>query len=130
MINKGSKVKKFLPAIVLATSFYYSYVLAVGLVLGYFGSKIYCKIFNIDENSDRRIFIDIGEKWKIHFHHWIMGAVVLMAVWVIDYFYLPTFFVGAIMGVIAHDIYDFNDWYKVILKNDEIEIDKARAETV
>jgi hypothetical protein len=121
--NSKSTVKKFLPAIVLASTFYYSFLVMLGLVLGYLGSKAYCQVFNIDENSDRRIFIECG-KWKIHFHHWIMGALVLLVVWVVDYFYLPRFFVGVIGGIIAHDIYDFNDWHKVIIKNENHESNK------
>jgi hypothetical protein len=113
--SKNLKVKKVLPAVVLATSFYYSSLLCVGLILGYFGTKLYCKAFNIDENSDRRIFIDCG-KFQIHVHHWILGAGILLLVWIVDYFYLPTFFTGAMFGMMAHDIYDFNDWHKVIVK--------------
>jgi len=118
--NQRSRVKKFLPAIVLASTFYYSFLITVGMLLGYLGTKLYCNFFNIDENSDRRIFIDCG-KWKIHFHHWIMGALVLLIVWIVDYFYLPRFFVGVVGGVIAHDIYDFNDWHQVIVKNEDYE---------
>jgi len=121
--NQKSRVKKFLPAIVLASTFYYSFLMMVGLLIGYIGTKLYCKAFNIDENSDRRIFVDCG-KWKIHFHHWIMGALVLLIVWVVDYFYLPRFFLGVIGGVIAHDIYDYNDWHQVIVKNEEYKADK------
>jgi hypothetical protein len=121
--NQRSKVKKFLPALVLASTFYYSFLITLGLLIGYIGTKLYCNAFHIDENSDRRIFIDCG-KWKIHFHHWIMGALVLLIVWVVDYFYLPRFFVGVIGGVIAHDIYDFNDWHQVIVKNEDYEAGK------
>lgn len=118
--EKRGKVKKFLPAIVLISSFYYSLLLALGLFLGYLGAKIYCKKLGIDEKNgtERKIFVDCG-KWKIHFHHWILGAIFLAVVWIVDYFYLPKFFVGAVAGIMAHDIYDFNDWYKVISKNDK-----------
>jgi hypothetical protein len=27
---------------------------------------------------------------------------------------------GFILGVMAHDIYDFNDWHQVILRKEEI----------
>ena len=121
--NNRSKVKKFLPAIVLASTFYYSFLMMIGLVLGYFGAKLYCLAFNIDETSDRRIFVDCG-KWKIHFHHWILGTLVLLLVWIIDYFYLPRFFVGVIGGVIVHDIYDFNDWHQIIVPNEDYEVGK------
>ena len=111
-------VKKVLPVLVLTTTFYYSYMLCLGLVLGYLGCKLYHKKF-IESGKVDLIFIDCG-KWKFHLHHWIMGAVLLLIVWVIDYFYLPTFFVGAVAGIIAHDIYDYNDWHKVLVKNEEI----------
>ncbi|HQK64055.1 MAG TPA: hypothetical protein PLF16_02805 [Candidatus Staskawiczbacteria bacterium] len=118
-----SKVKKFLPAVVLASTFYYSSLMMLGVILGYFGAKLYCLALNIDENSDRRIFVDCG-KWKIHFHHWILGTLVLLVVWIVDYFYLPRFFVGVIGGIIAHDIYDYNDWHQVIVKNEDYEAGK------
>ena len=114
--NKNTKVKKYLPAFVLVASFYYSFLLALGLALGYLGSKIYSKLF-IENGKVDCIYIDCG-KWKIHLHHWIMGAFVLLIVWIIDYFYLPRFFVGVVCGVIAHDIYDFNDWHKVFVRNE------------
>jgi len=116
-ISKRSNVKKVLPAIVLVTTFYYSFLLTIGLLLGYLGCKLYHKVF-IETGRVDKIFIDCG-KWKIHFHHWIMGAIVLLIVWLIDWFYLPRFFVGVVGGIIAHDIYDFNDWHQVLVKNED-----------
>ena len=43
--NKNSKVRRYLPAFVLVASFYYSFLLALGLALGYIGSKIFSKYF-------------------------------------------------------------------------------------
>ena len=116
--NQNSKVRKYLPAVVFLASFYYSFLLALGLALGYIGSKIYSKFF-IENGKVDCIYIDCG-KWKIHMHHWILGALFLLIVWFIDYFYLPRFFVGVVCGIIAHDIYDFNDWHKVLVKNEEV----------
>jgi MFS family permease len=120
-IYKKSNVKKVLPAIVLVTTFYYSFLLTIGLLLGYLVSRVYCKKFGIDENNGRekKIFIDCG-KWKIHFHHWILGALLLLIVWILDWFYLPRFFTGVVLGIIAHDIYDFNDWHRVLVKNEDL----------
>jgi hypothetical protein len=115
--NKSSKVRRYLPAIVLVASFYYSFLLALGLALGYIASKLFTKYF-IEQGKVDCIYIDFG-KYKIHLHHWIMGALFLLIVWFIDYFYLPRFFVGVVCGIIAHDIYDFNDWHKVFIKNEE-----------
>jgi len=115
--NKNTKVRKYLPAVVLMASVYYSFLLASGILIGYIGSKVFSKYF-IEKGKVDCIFIDCG-KWKIHIHHWILGALFLILVWFIDRFYLPTFFTGAVLGIIAHDIYDFNDWHKVLVKNEE-----------
>jgi len=115
--NKNSKVRMFLPALVLAATFYYSLLLTVGLILGYLGAKIFAK-YLLEQGKVECIFIDCG-KWKIHMHHWILGGMFLIAIWFIDYFYLPSFFVGVVLGIIAHDIYDYNDWHKVLVKNEE-----------
>jgi len=114
--NKNSKIRRYLPAFVIVASVYYSFLLALGLALGYIGSKIFSK-YLLENGKVDCIFIDCG-KYKIHLHHWILGALLLLLVWVIDFFYLPRFFVGVVCGVIAHDIYDFNDWHKVLVKNE------------
>jgi len=116
--NNNSKVRKYLPAVVLVASFYYSFLLAIGLALGYIGSKLFSKYF-LEKGKVDCIFIDCGKNWKLHLHHWILGALILLIVWFIDYFYLPRFFVGVVCGIMAHDIYDFNDWHKVLIKNEE-----------
>jgi len=115
--NNNSKVRKYLPAFVFVVSFYYSFLLALGLALGYIGSKIFTK-YLIENGKVDCVFIDCG-KYKIHLHHWILGALLLLIVWFIDYFYLPRFFLGVMLGVIAHDVYDFNDWHKVFVKNED-----------
>lgn len=115
-VNK-SKVKIFLPAIVLATSLRYSILFTIGIVVGYVLCRLFCSIFVKNGRIDS-VFLDYG-KWKFHLHHWIMGIIILAIVWVIDYFYLPTFFAGAIVGIIIQDIYDYNDWHKVFVKNSD-----------
>lgn len=115
--NKNSTVKRFLPAIALMASFYYSFLLCLGLLLGYLGSKLFSKYF-LEKGKVDSIYIDFGKNWKIHMHHWILGALLLVIVWFIDYLYLPRFFVGAVLGIIFHDIYDYNDWHKVLVKQE------------
>lgn len=119
--NNNSTVRKYLPAVVFLASFYYSFLLALGLAIGYIGSKVFSKFF-IEKGKVDCIFIDCGKNWKIHLHHWILGALVLLVVWFIDYFYLPRFFIGVISGIIAHDIYDYNDWHKILVKNEDNKI--------
>src|SRR5437870_6368057 len=114
--HKKSRVKIVLPALVLATSFYYSFTFAGGIVVGYVLCKLFCHVF-VHKGKVNSIFLDFGN-WRIHLHHWIMGIMLLAVVWVIDYYYLPAFFAGAVVGVIIQDIYDYNDWHKVIVKNE------------
>ena len=115
--TSSSRVKILLPALVLLPSFYYSFSFTTGIVIGYVLCKIFCHLF-VNKGKINSIFIDYG-KWQLHLHHWIIGIMVLAIVWVIDYFYLPTFFAGAVCGMIIQDIYDYNDWYKVVVKNPE-----------
>ena len=120
--NNNSKAKMVLPAIALVTSMYYSFSFTTGIVIGYVLCKIFCKLFlrhgdNVNGKIDK-IFVDFG-KWKLHVHHWIMGVILLAVVWVIDYFYLPTFFAGFVCGIIIQDIYDYNDWHQVIVRNED-----------
>ncbi len=114
---KRTKAKMFLPAIVLVPSLYYSFSFTTGILIGYILCRLFCNIFVHNGKIDS-IFLDYG-KWKVHLHHWIMGIIVLGIVWVIDYFYLPTFFAGVVVGVIMQDIYDYNDWHKILVKNED-----------
>ncbi|OGZ69511.1 MAG: hypothetical protein A3D44_03795 [Candidatus Staskawiczbacteria bacterium RIFCSPHIGHO2_02_FULL_42_22] len=115
--NKRPKVKMMLPAVVLVTSFYYSLSFTGGVIIGYLLCKVFCTAFVHNGKIDG-IFLDFG-KWEIHLHHWIIGIVLLGIIWVIDRYYLPTFLLGIISGIIIQDIYDYNDWYKVITKKEE-----------
>ena len=113
-LSEHGKVKIVLPALVLATSFYYSILFTVGIIMGYILCKLFC-IFFVNNGKIESIFIDYG-KWRVHLHHWIMGVLLLVIVWTVDHYYLPTLFAGFVCGIIIQDIYDYNDWYKVISK--------------
>jgi len=122
LLPAGGRVKViFLPAIVLATSLNYSIRFTTGIIVGYVLCKAFCILFlkHGDNTTGKieKIFVNFG-KWKLHLHHWIIGLLVLAMVWMIDYFYLPTFLAGVICGIIIQDIYDYNDWHKVIVKNE------------
>ena len=115
--NKSSKVRKYLPAVVLTAGLYYSFFLSLGLAIGYIGSKLFFKFF-VENGKIDCTYIDCG-KWKLHMHHWILGVLILLIVGIIDYFYLPRFFVGIVCGVIVHDLYDYsNDWHKILVKSE------------
>ena len=114
--NKISRVRRYLPAFVLVASFYYSFLFALGLLLGYIGSRIFWK-YLVENGKVDCIYIDCG-KYKVHLHHWILATILLVFVWIVDFFYLPRIFLGVILGIIAHDVYDFNDWHKILIKKE------------
>lgn len=116
-VHSTADVKTVLSVIALFTSLRYSLLFTSGLVAGYVITKIFCNVFVKNGRVDS-IFLDYG-KWKVHLHHWIMGTIVLAGIWTLDYFYLPTFFAGFICGIILQDIYDYNDWHKVVVKNED-----------
>ena len=127
IISKGAKLankkvnvrpKAFLPAIALFPSFYYSFSFTGGIVVGYLFARIFCRYF-VHSGKINSVFIDYG-KWQIHFHHWIMGVILLALIWILDQYYLPTLFTGFICGIIIQDIYDYNDWHQVIVRNKDI----------
>lgn len=115
--KKTKIVKKMLPAIVLATTFHYSEIFAIGLIIGYLLTRFYCKKMGIDEESGDKIFLDINKKWTIHLHHWIMGVILIgfiaIAGWTKE---IPVFLWGALFGMMIQDIYDYNDWHEVFIK--------------
>ncbi len=114
--NKNTKVKKYLPMVAIMATWYYSLILCAGLLVGYFASKIYSK-YTLEKGSVDSIYVDCG-KWKLHFHHWMMGFVVLALVWFLYPALLSPLVVGMILGVIAHDFYDYNDWKEILVPNE------------
>ena len=119
MIEKNNSKAKILllPAAVLATSLHYSFRFTVGVIVGYVLCKIYCNLF-LENGIVDHVVLDYG-KWKIHLHHWIMGLIILALVWTIDFFYLPALFAGVICGIILQGIYDYSNWHKVIIRNED-----------
>ncbi len=116
--KKKLKVKRVvLPAVVLGTSVYYSFAFTGGIVVGYLLAKAFCHVF-WKTGKVESIFFDLG-KWQLHLHHWIMGLMILGVAWAIDFFYLPAFFAGVVIGVAVQDIYDYNDWHQVLVKNED-----------
>lgn len=114
--NNNTKLKKYLPIFFILALSYYSVAMALGLALGYFGSKIFTKYF-MENGRINPVYINLG-KWKFHLHHWITGVLFLVIAGLVDSFYLPKFFVGAVLGIVLHDVYDFDDWNKILVKNE------------
>ncbi|MBU3895961.1 hypothetical protein KKG36_01435 [Patescibacteria group bacterium] len=113
--QKRTKIKKFFSVAVLAGSIYASFLFAGGLILGYWVTRRFYKKF-IERGPLKHIYVEI-KGWKIHLHHWISGTILLLALLIAGVeFGDHRLFLGLLCGVIAHDIYDFNDWPHIIEK--------------
>lgn len=115
MPYKRTKRKKLFSAAILVASVYTSFLFSLGMIAGYLGMKYFYKK-NIENGPLKFMYVDF-KGWKFHLHHWIIGVLVviffLIGGWKSE---LPNFLWGLISGIIVHDIYDFNDWYKVIAR--------------
>jgi len=110
------KFKKFaFPFLTAIFSVWFSIVFALGIFVGYistyFGHK---KITN--NGVKNSVVISLG-KWKIHFHHWLMGSVALLSVYISGLIeVIPKIFVGIVGGVVFHGLYLYDNWHKIIIK--------------
>lgn len=104
-----------LPTTTLIISGYISLLFALGIIIGYLGTYLFDKKITKKERL-RPVNIKLG-RWKIHFHHWLMGGVGLFLLLVFGVLHLlPRIFLGIAAGLMFHDFYSDKDWYKVILK--------------
>jgi uncharacterized membrane protein len=115
MSYKRTRKKKIALTAFLATSIYSSILFTAGITVGYLATRFFYKRY-IENGPLKLIFIDIRGQ-KFHLHHWIIGILMvtffLMAGWKSE---LPKFLWGIIFGMILQDIYDFEDWHKVLAK--------------
>jgi len=102
------KIKQHIwAATATAISIYFSFVLAVGIISGYLGTKLFRR-----KICGKSIIVPLG-KLKLHFHHWIMGGLVLAGIWLFGSFHgCPKFVLGGIGGIIVED---FKDMYQPLL---------------
>ena len=115
MSYKRTKGKKFISAAVLAVSVYSSVLFTLGLILGYLGTRfIYSRY--LKKGPLKEIYINF-RGWKIHLHHWIIFTSFLLYLflgnWQIE---SHKIFLGIICGIIVQDIFDFNNWHQIVMK--------------
>jgi hypothetical protein len=109
-----TKAKKIIfPGTALLVSLYISGLFALGIIFGYIVTVLFHKKI-VEKGRVKPIFLNFG-RWKIHLHHWLMGASVLLLLWIGGAFsFLPKFWVGMIGGLVFHDIYSDREWYKIV----------------
>ena len=114
--HKRTKKKKLFSAMILLTSTYASVVFAASLILGYLGMRYFYKRY-IETGPLKEIYINF-KGWNIHLHHWISFSMIalylILGGWQFSSYRI---FLGILCGIIAHDIYDFNNWHQVVARN-------------
>ena len=115
-INDSKKI--VIPTVILLASFYIPFSFVIGLLSGYLATVFFHKKL-IDTERLNPVIFNIGN-WQVHLHHWIMGAIMLFAIYIMGFLpELSFFWIGSITGIIVHDLYTDDIWYKVIYKEEE-----------
>lgn len=115
-MSKNAK-KLIFPGTTLAASFYISFLFTLGIIIGYFGTDLFCRKF-IKTGRIKKSIFGLG-KWEFHLHHWISGSLVVFAAYLTNLFsFLPILLVGTLGGLIFHDLYTDKKWYKVIYRKE------------
>ncbi|MDD2732243.1 MAG: hypothetical protein PHI53_03570 [Candidatus Pacebacteria bacterium] len=115
------KLKRLLiPATALTLLLYGSALLALGAVIGYIATSLFCKRYINTGKIDLLIFdLGIGD-WKLHLHHWLYGSLIIITVYFLGLFYkIPVFWIGALNGLIFHDLYTDEKWDEIIFKEED-----------
>lgn len=110
----SKKIKKYIfPGTALAASLYASGSFALGAVLGYITTEIFCrKLFK--KGKMKPVLFNL-KGWEVHLHHWIVGILIFLGAWYFDIIYsVPVIFIGALGGLIFHDIHTDKKWAKVV----------------
>jgi len=110
------KIKRFIfPGAALIASFYASVIFAIGVIIGYICTNLFCKKL-VHTGKIKRVILDCGN-YNIYFHHWVIGLFILLFGFVSQIIYTaPIFCIGCVGGLIFHDIYTDKKWYKLVDK--------------
>lgn len=116
LVNHAKKY--IIPIVILIVSLYFPISFLIGIIIGYFCTALYHKKF-IETGKVSLLIFNIG-RYEIHLHHWVTGILLFLVIYLSGVlFQLPFFWIGAIAGVILHDLYTDDIWYKIISKIDE-----------
>lgn len=118
LILRNRKLNFFSHLALIAFSFYLSFVIFLGGVLGYLSIKYFAKKATIGSKTKKgylRLLILNFKNHKIHLHHWVNASVALVL-----YLYFSHsdshFIISFMGGIIAEDFLCDKNFYKVFLK--------------
>ena len=101
---KISKSKFFLgiPIALISLELY------LGILLGYFLAKL-------SEGKVPSVVFKIGD-WKLHLHHWFLGAGILISALCHNFLPIAPFSYGILGGLIVQGISCYPDWYRIVVR--------------
>jgi hypothetical protein len=88
----------------------------LGIILGYFITK-FCSGQEPGLPGKIKSFtFNIGN-YKLHLHHWLLGFMILISALSLKFFpFLPQFSYGFLGGVIFQGVSCYPDWHKILSK--------------
>lgn len=108
------KKKVLIPTIGLAS--FISWVAVIGGLIGYFLTKRLAGEQVGVSGKVKSFVLKIGS-YRFHFHHWLIGASLLvLSLFDILPILQGAFSQGFFIGIIAQGIFNYPDWYKLIIK--------------
>jgi len=108
---KSVKTKRLVWGIPLTFLFW---ELCLGIILGYLSARFFSGKETGVQGKIRSLIFSIGV-WKIHFHHWLYGSIVLICL----LFFkapMPQFSFGILGGFILQGVICYSDWRRVVIR--------------
>ena len=105
----------FFPAVILIGSFYFSIILGLGIISGYFFANFFLSE-PINQGRLKSLIFKFG-KWNFHLHHWLLGALIFLGLYFSNLIgFIHIFFLGALGGVILEDLHLDEKRFKVLYR--------------
>jgi len=122
MLRKKKLKKYIFPGAAIIASLYGSVIFAIGGIIGYISTEIFCKKL-VKTGKVKTVTFGLKD-WEIHIHHWLMGGAVILGAYIFGFISsIPVIFLGVLGGLIFHDIHTDRKlhekdkaWYNVIYR--------------
>ncbi len=96
-----------------------SFEIYSGVLVGYLAGKFFGgKETGYPGRLRKSIIFNLG-KYKLHVHHWVTGAGIIIATIILNLsFPYPQFSYGFLGGLVFHGIFSYSDWHKILIKKE------------
>lgn len=103
---------KFIPT---APLMFISLEFYLGLIFGYLLTKVLAGKKPGEQGFIKSLIFNIGS-WRVHLHHWLIGAAILVSGVIFSFLSYTSFSFGFIGGMVYQGVRDYPDWPKIIAK--------------